>query len=68
MVDYAIQYRTDYQGQQKTVESADKGITIAQGGFWPSLRGGYGYSTSAVSVESLFDRRVWSVSLGLDVG
>lgn len=67
MVEYAIQYRTDYQGQQRTVESADKGITIAKGGFWPSLRGGYGYSTSAVSVESLFDRRVWSVNLGLDL-
>ena len=67
MVDYAIQYRTDYQGQQKTVESADNGITIAQGDFWPSLRGGYGYSTSSVSVESLFDRRVWSVNLELDL-
>ena len=67
MVNYAIQYRTDYQGQQKTVESADKGITIAQGGFWPILRGNYGYGTSAVSVDNLFDRRVWNVSLGLDL-
>lgn len=67
MINYAIQYRTDYQGQQKTVESADKGITIAKGGFWPNLRGGYGYSTSAVSVDNLFDRRVWSVNLGLDL-
>ncbi len=66
MVDFALLNRTDYLGQQKTVTSTEKGITIANGGFWPSLTGGYNFSTNAVAVDKLFDRRVWGVSLNLN--
>ncbi len=65
MVDFALKNRTDYLGQQKTVLSTEKGITIANGGFWPSLTGGYNFSTTAVAVDHLFDRKVWGLSLSL---
>ena len=65
MVEYALQHRTDFQGQQKIVESSDKGITIAKGNYWPSLTGGYNFSTTSVAVDELFNRRVWGVNLGL---
>ena len=67
MVDYALINRTDYIGQQKTLTSASKGITVAQGGFWPSLTGGYNFSTSSITPETLFDRKVWGVNLTLNV-
>ncbi|MDA3861933.1 MAG: TolC family protein [Melioribacteraceae bacterium] len=67
MVEYALENRTDYLGQQRTVSSSEKGITIAKGGFWPSLTGGYNFSTNSVAVDNLFDRRVWGVSLNLNI-
>ena len=67
MVDYSLLHRTDYQGQQRMVESADEGITMANGGFWPSLSGGYNFSTTSVAVDELFNRRVWGVNLGLNI-
>jgi outer membrane protein len=66
MVDSALHYRTDYLGQQKIVSSASEGITVAKGGYWPSLTGGYNFSTSSVTVGNLFDRRVWGVNLSLN--
>ncbi len=66
MVDYALINRTDYLGQQKTLASASEGITIAQGGFWPSLTGGYSFSTNSVIPEDLFSRKVWGVNLSLN--
>ena len=66
MVDFALINRTDYLGQQKTLASASEGITIAQGGFWPSLTGGYSFSTNSVVAEDLFSRRVWGVNLSLN--
>jgi len=66
MVDFALINRSDYLGQQKTVVSTEKGITIANSGFWPSLTGGYNFSTNAIAVDKLFDRRVWGVNLSLN--
>ena len=65
MVDYALANRSDYLSQEKTLQSAGEGITIAQGGFWPRLTGGYNYSTSSVTVGNLFDRKVLGVNLNL---
>jgi len=67
MVDFALINRTDYLGQQKTLASASEGITVAQGGFWPSLTGGYNFSTNSITPENLFDRRVWGVNLSLNI-
>lgn len=65
MVDYALMHRTDFRGQQKILESTDKGITIAKGNYWPSLTGGYNFSTTSLAIDELFNRRVWGVNLGL---
>lgn len=67
MVDYALANRTDFISQKKTLLSTEEGITMAKSGFWPSLTGGYDFSTSAVAVDKLFDRRVWGVNLNLSV-
>ncbi len=67
MVDYAMKNRTDYLGQQKIVSSATEGITVAKGGYWPSLSGGYSFSTSSLSLEELFNRRLWGVNLNLSI-
>lgn len=67
MVDYALKNRSDYLGQQRTVSSTEKGITIARGGFWPQLTGGYDFSTNAADVNSLFDTRVWGLNLNLNI-
>ncbi len=67
MVEYALKNRSDYLGQKRTVASTEKGITVARGGFWPQLTGGYNFSTSAANVNSLFDNRRWGVSLNLNI-
>ena len=67
MVDIALKNRTDYLGQLKLVMSAKEGITIAQGGFWPSLSGSYSLSTNSLEVGKLFDRKTWGVSLNLSI-
>lgn len=66
MVKAALMNRSDYLGQQKTLLSTQDNITIAQGGFWPSLTGGYSLSTSSAAVDKLFDRKVWGVNLSLN--
>jgi outer membrane protein len=65
MVNYALKKRTDYLGQKKIVEGTLENITVAKGGYWPSLTGGYNFSTTAVAVDKLFDRRVWGLNLNL---
>ena len=67
MVDFALENRTDYLGQQKRLDSATDGITIAKGGFWPSLTGSYNFSTNAMAVDNLFDRNNFGVSLNLNI-
>ncbi|MEN8192252.1 MAG: TolC family protein [Bacteroidota bacterium] len=68
MVDYALENRTDYMGQQRTVESADKGITVARGGLWPSITGNYGISKRDDTINGVidFDYSSWGVGIGLN--
>ncbi len=67
MVNYALANRTDFISQKKTLLSTEDGITMANAGFFPSLSGGYSLSTSAVAIDKLFDRKVWGVSLSLNI-
>lgn len=67
MVDYALKNRTDFQSQKLTLESADEGITIAKGGYWPSLSGNYFFSGSSVKINNVFKRNVWSAGLTLNI-
>jgi outer membrane protein len=57
MVSAALDKRFDYKSQQLTVTAAEKGITIAKGGIYPSLGASYQYSTSAVVTDELFNRK-----------
>ena len=66
MVDYALLNRTDYLGQQKTLSSASEGITVAKGGFWPSLSGDYGVGNTDIAIDDVFNQRTWSVGLSVN--
>lgn len=65
MVGQAMKSRFDYKGQEYTVKSAQSGLTMARGGFFPSLSGDYGYYSSATVPSDLFDRKVLSFGLTL---
>lgn len=65
MVNEALKNRFDYKSQQYAVQSAESGITIAQGGIFPSLSGSYSYGTSATTPSNLFNRRVLGLGLTL---
>jgi outer membrane protein len=67
MVEYALANRTDFISQKKTLLSTEEGITMANAGFWPSVSGRYNFSSSAGAVDELFDRRVWGLSLDLNI-
>lgn len=67
LVNEAMQNRLDYQSQLKVVESAESGVTIARGSYFPSLSGSYSYSTSATDPGDLFKREVFSAGLTLSL-
>ncbi|MFC2082163.1 TolC family protein [Bacteroidota bacterium] len=67
MVQTALANRHDYKGQQLAVDAAGSGVTIARSGLFPTLSGNYSYSTSALTTDALFDRKVYGVSMTLSV-
>ncbi|MBN1301988.1 MAG: TolC family protein [Melioribacteraceae bacterium] len=67
MVAEALNMRLDYKSQLLNVESASKGVTIAQSGFLPRLTGNYSYSTNATQPDNLFNRRTISAGLTLSL-
>ncbi len=67
MVNKALQNRYDYFGQRLTLENKYKDLTIAQSGFYPTLTGNYGFSTSALQSSELFKREIWSAGLSLQI-
>jgi len=67
MVSAALDTRFDFKGQELTLSAAENGKTMAFSGLLPSLSGNYSYSTSAVKVDNLFDRKVLSLGLTLSV-
>ncbi len=67
MVDAALDTRFDYKSQELTVSSAESGVTIAKSGIYPSLTGNYNYYTYAVELGKLFDRKILSFGLTLNI-
>ncbi len=67
MVNTALDNRFDYKSQQLNLSAAQSGVTIAKSGLYPSLSGNYSYSTSAVTTADLFNRKVLSVGLSLNI-
>lgn len=67
LIDEALRNRPDYKSQILNVESREKSLSISKSGLFPTLTGNYSYSTSATEISSLFNRRVFSVGLSLNI-
>jgi len=59
----ALMNRSDYQSSKLKLENSIYQLTIARGGYLPSLSGNYGFSTSATQPGDLFSRKVYSAGL-----
>jgi outer membrane protein len=67
LVSGALDTRFDFKGQELLLKAAESGITMARSGLLPSLTGNYSYSTSAINVNNLFDRKVLSFGMTLSI-
>lgn len=65
MVSVALDNRFDFKSQEFTVNAAAKGLTIARSGLLPSISGNYSWSTSAVDLNKLFNRKIFSIGMTL---
>jgi outer membrane protein len=63
----ALNNRSDYQSQLRKIASAEYQSTIAQSGLFPTLSGNYSLSTSSTLPSDLFQRKVYSFGLSLNV-
>lgn len=67
LVSAALDTRFDYKSQLELVNSTKSGITIAQGGVFPSLSASYSYGSSSADLSQMFNRKVLSFGLTLNV-
>lgn len=67
LYDYALNNRKDYQSMLYQLESSNNQLTIARSGMFPTLSANYGVSTSAIQPSDLFNRRVYSLGLSLNI-
>ncbi|MBN2571091.1 MAG: TolC family protein [Ignavibacteriales bacterium] len=67
LIDEALENRPDYKSQILNVESKNYGMSISKSALFPTLTGNYYYSTSATQLSSLFNRRVFSLGLSLNI-
>jgi outer membrane protein len=67
LVTKSLSTRFDYQSARLSLESALNGITIARGGYFPSLTNSNSYYTYSDNVNTLFQNRNYTVSLTLNV-
>jgi len=59
----ALINRNDYQSSKLKLENTEYQLSIARGGYLPSLSGNYGFSTSSTQPRDLFSRKVYSFGL-----
>ena len=67
LITKSLSTRYDYQSARLSLESALNGITIARGGYFPSLTNSNSYSTSAGNVRDLFNNKSYYIGLTLNV-
>jgi outer membrane protein len=67
LYNFALANRKDYQSLKFEQGSAEDQLTIARSGFFPRLSGSYGISTSAIQPSNLFNRKVYSLGLSLNI-
>ncbi len=67
LYEIAFKNRQDYQSMKFQQESVQNQLTIAHGGLFPKLSANYGFSSNAVQPSELFNRKVYSLGLSLNV-
>ncbi len=67
LFDFALNNRQDYQSMMYKQGSVRDQLTIARSGFLPKLSANYGFSSSALQPSDLFNRKVYSVGLSLNI-
>jgi len=67
LFDYALSNRTDYQSMIFQNESAKYQSTIANSGLFPSLSANYGFNSSFNNPANIFNQKVYSVGLSLNI-
>ncbi|HEX2961083.1 MAG TPA: TolC family protein [Ignavibacteriales bacterium] len=66
-VEDALNNRLDYKSAQYRLESANNGITIAKGYYYPQLSNNNSFGSTAGSMSELFKSRGYSVGLTLSL-
>ena len=63
----SLENRLDYQSAKLSLKSASYGVTIAQGGYFPSLTNSNSFYTYSDKIGDLFQNKNYSVGLTLSV-
>ncbi len=63
----ALNRRADFQSKKLKLESGENQLAIAKSGLYPNISGNYGFSTSAVKLGDIFNRKVYNFGLSLNV-
>ena len=64
---YALNNRQDFHSQQLQLRSAESQLVTARSGLFPRLSASYGFSSGATKPSDLFNRRVYSLGLSLNI-
>ena len=67
LVKKALSVRMDFQSAQLKLESANKGITIARAGHFPTLSNSLSYNLRSNRPSDFFDSRTYFVGLSLNI-
>lgn len=67
LVSKSLSSRYDYQSAKLSLESALNGVTIARGGYFPSLTNSNSFYTYSDQPSTLFQNRNYTVALALNI-
>ncbi|HEX9251801.1 MAG TPA: TolC family protein [Ignavibacteriaceae bacterium] len=64
---YALNNRKDYQSMLFELESSQHQLTIARSGLFPNLSANYGFGSSFNDPANIFNQKVYSLGLSLNI-
>jgi outer membrane protein len=67
LYEYALNNRKDYQSMIYQLESVKEQSTIASSGLFPSLTANYGFASSFNNPANIFNQKVYSIGLSLNI-
>lgn len=67
MVNVALDNRFDFKSQELILKAAENGLNISRSGLFPSLTANYSWSTSALDVNKLFNRKIFNIGVTLNL-